>query len=190
MTIGIYGGSFDPIHTGHAIVANFVAQCGVTDEVWLTVSRQNPLKTNHSYANDSDRLKMAEIVAQYCMKVKVCDIEMNLPVPSYTYETLKTLKSLHPEHIFKIIIGSDSLENFHNWKNSREIQYEFGVIVYPRPGYPLPAQEPDNITFLNGAPEFGISSSLIREYIRSGWNINFFVPVEVENYIQNNKLYS
>lgn len=189
MTIGIYGGSFDPIHTGHAIVANFVAQCNIVDEVWIMVSRRNPLKEHESFAPDKDRLKMAALIADKCKKVRVTDIEMSLPIPSYTYDTLLELKKHYPTDNFKIIIGSDSLENLHNWKNSDKIQREFGVIVYPRPGYPMCGQEPEGITFLNGAPEFGVSSSLIREYIKSGWNINYFVPLEVSEYIKKNKLY-
>ena len=189
MTIGIYGGSFDPIHTGHAMVANFVAQCNVVDEVWIMVSRRNPLKEHSSFSSETHRLKMAELVAEKCDKVRVTDIEMSLPVPSYTYETLLELKNRYPAHKFKIIIGSDSLQNFHNWRNSDKIQKEFGVIVYPRPGYALEGMEPNGMTFLNGAPEFGVSSSLIREYIASDWNINYFVPVAISEYIKAHNLY-
>ena len=189
MKIGIYGGSFDPIHTGHAIVANFVSQCNVVDEVWIMVSRRNPLKQHATFASDSQRLEMAQIVSEGCNNVKVCDIEMSFPVPSYTYDSLRELKKKYPHHDFKIIIGSDSLVNFPKWKNSELIQKEFGVIVYPRPGYVMTDEEPDGMTFLNGAPEFGISSSLIREYVASGWNINFFVPVGVSEYIEKHNLY-
>lgn len=189
MTIGIYGGSFDPIHTGHAMVANFVAQCNVVDEVWIMVSRKNPLKEHPAVASDNDRLFMASLVAAGCRNVKVTDVEMSLPSPSFTYDTLKHLQSLHPAHKFKIIIGSDSLEGFDRWKNSEAIRKEFGLIVYPRPGFPLTGEEPENTTYLTGAPEFGISSSLIREYIASGWDINYFVPLNVSQYIESHKLY-
>lgn len=189
MKIGIYGGSFDPIHTGHAMVANFIAQCNVVDEVWITVSRKNPLKEHEVYATDVHRLEMANLVAKKCENVKVCDIEMHMPVPSFTYDTLSLLKEKYPQHDFKVIIGSDSIINFSLWKDNESILNEFGLIVYPRPGFPLPSREPYNMIFLNGAPEFSISSSLVREYIRSGWNINYFVPVEVFEYINKNKLY-
>ena len=189
MVVGIYGGSFDPIHSGHAMVANFVAQCNVVDEVWIMVSRRNPLKEQGAYASDEERLEMAGIVAKECRNVKVTDIEMTLPTPSYTIETLKELKSRYPEDEFKIIIGSDSLERFDQWKESEKIRKEFGVIVYPRPGYPMPSSEGEGFTFLSGAPEFGISSSLIREYAASGWNLNYFVPVGVANYIKTKRLY-
>lgn len=189
MTIGIYGGSFDPIHTGHAMIANFVAQCNVVDEVWIMVSRQNPLKTHGVYASDIHRLKMASLVADKCKNVRVTDIEMSLPLPSFTYESLKELKKRYPENDFKIIIGSDSLTNFESWRNHDIILKEFGVIVYPRPGYNMPSEEKPGMKYLNGAPEFSISSSLIREYVSSGWNINYFVPVDVSDYIIKNNLY-
>lgn len=189
MRIGIYGGSFDPIHSGHGIVANFVSQCNVVDEVWLMVSRKNPLKPHSTYAGDKERLAMAALVARKCRNVKVSDIEMSLPSPSYTYDTLTLLKKLHPEDEFILIIGSDSLENFESWKNHEGIIKEFGLIVYPRPGYVMPLEEPENVKFLQGAPEFGISSSLIREYIKSSWNINFFTPPEVAEYIKEHHLY-
>ena len=190
MTIGIYGGSFDPIHIGHAMVANFVAQCNVVDEVWIMVSRRNPLKLNDTYATDKQRLKMAEMVVAQCKNVKVSDFEMNLPTPSFTIDTLKELKNQFPNDSFKIIIGSDSLFNFHKWKNYEEILKDFGVIVYPRPGYPLHGKEENGMIFLNGAPEFGMSSSLIREYIKDGWNINYFVPVSVSTYIRKHNIYN
>ena len=189
MKIGIYGGSFDPIHTGHAMLANFVAQCNIVDEVWLMVNRRNPLKKHSTVASDLQRLEMTRLVAKECRNVEVTDVEMNLPIPSYSIDSLRELQKRYPEHEFTVIIGSDSLENFSSWKNSEEIRKEFGLIVYPRPGYPMPTTEPANTTFLNGAPEFGISSSLVREYVASGWNINFFVPISVSEYIKKNKLY-
>lgn len=189
MTIGIYGGSFDPIHTGHAMVANFVAQCNVVDEVWIMVSRKNPLKPNLTVASDQSRLEMAKLVAHNCKNVKVSDLEMSMPVPSFTIDTLHELKKLFPQHNFKIIIGSDSFLDFNRWKDSERIIRDFGIIVYPRPNYHLPEIEPDGFIFLNGAPEFGISSSLIREYIKSGWNIDYFTPVEIAEYIKKNNLY-
>ena len=189
MKIGIYGGSFDPIHSGHAIVANFVAQCNLVDEVWIMVSRKNPMKAHDTVASDSQRLEMAELVAKECKNVKVTDVEMSMPIPSYTYDTLLELKKRFPDNDFVIIIGSDSLKNFHNWKQSERILKEFGVLVYPRPGYEMPSCQPEGMTFISGAPEFGISSSLIREYVASGWNINYFVPVDVSHYIINHKLY-
>lgn len=189
MKIGIYGGSFDPIHTGHAMLANFVAQCGIVDEVWLMVSRKNPLKENHRYTDDFHRLNMAKIVASKCKNVLACDFELSLPSPSFTCETLKELTNKYPQHQFVIIIGSDSFIGLTKWKEIDYLKEKFGFIVYPRPGYPLKGIEPANTVFLTGAPEYGMSSSLIREYIRDNWNIDYFVPVEVADYIRNHNLY-
>ncbi|MCH5229007.1 MAG: nicotinate (nicotinamide) nucleotide adenylyltransferase [Muribaculaceae bacterium] len=189
MKIGIFGGSFDPIHTGHAMLANFISQCNIVDQVWLTVSRKNPLKEHSTYATERQRVEMVKLVAAYCSNVEVCLEELNLPYPSYTYNTLCHLQKLFPQNEFKIIIGSDNLSTLHQWKESEKILQEFGVIVYPRPGYPLKGEEPSGMKYLNGAPEFSISSSLIREYISSKWNINYFVPLEVAEYIKINKLY-
>lgn len=189
MTIGIYGGSFDPIHTGHAMVANFVSQCNAVDEVWLMVSRRNPMKKNETVASDEERLQMAALVAENCKNVRVSDFEMTLPSPSYTYDTLTALKIRYPEHSFRLIIGSDSFEIFHQWRNYDKIVSEFGVIVYPRPGFPLSFKQPDGFLFLNGAPEFSISSTLIREYIKDGWNVNYFVPLKVAEFIEKKKIY-
>ena len=189
MKIGIYGGSFDPVHTGHAMVANFVAQCNVVDEVWMMVSRRNPLKEKPASASDTDRVRMVELVADHCAKVKVSDLELNMPYPSYTIATLEELKRLHPDYDFSIIIGTDSLITFPQWKEATRILKEFGVIVFPRPGYPFPEKEPAGMTFLTGAPQTSISSTLIREYARDGWNIDFFVPPEVADYIKNHHLY-
>ena len=189
MIIGIYGGSFDPVHSGHAMVANFIAQCGIVDKVWMMVNKRNPLKSNKTTAPDINRLEMVRKVAEICNNVEVTDIELDLPSPSYTYDTLCELKKRYPDHTFRIIIGSDSYYSLDKWRNHDKIVKEFGLIVYPRPGYPLSETEPANVTFLTGAPEFGISSSLIREYVMSGWNINFFVPVEIADYITFHKLY-
>lgn len=189
MTIGIYGGSFDPIHSGHAIVANFISQCNIVDEVWLMVAKKNPLKPHSTFASEKHRLEMAKLVAKDGFKIKASDLELSLSYPSYTYDTLVELKRINPDHQFKLIIGSDSLNNFNNWRNCEKILKEFGVIVYPRPGSPLKGEEPEGMTFLTGAPEVSLSSSLIREYIASGWNINYFVPIAVSQYITENKLY-
>lgn len=189
MKIGIYGGSFDPIHTGHAMVANFVAQCNVVDEVWIMVSRRNPLKLHDTEASDTQRLEMARLVVKECADVKVSEIEMEMPTPSYTIDTLNLLKKRYPNDEFRIIIGSDSIENFPKWKKADELLRNFGVIVYPRPGFPFPEEEQPGMKFLTGAPENSISSSLIREYVRSGWNINYFVPLAVSEYIIQHNLY-
>lgn len=188
MKTGILGGSFDPLHTGHAILANYVAQTGVVDEVWLMISRRNPLK-GETEATESQRVRMAEIAAEKMKNVKVSDFELYMPSPSYTYDTLLALKKKYPDREFCIIIGSDSLAGFGKWRNSEKILKEFGALVYPRPGYPLPDSTPEGVKFLSEVPVSGLSSTFIREKIREGWNIDFFVPAGVAEYIRENNLY-
>lgn len=188
MKIGVFGGSFDPIHTGHAILANYIAQSGLVDELWLMVTRRNPLK-DKTFASEQDRFEMARIVSDSCEKVKASDFEFHLSMPSYTYKTLEGLKEKFPENQFKIIIGSDSLLTFNKWRNYENIVREFEIIVYPRPHFPLPEKEPDNFTFLKEVPLNGLSSSFVRECVKKGWNIEFFVPEKVREYIIQKKLY-
>ena len=189
MRIGVLGGSFDPIHTGHAIIANYIAGSGVVDEVWLMVSRRNPLKQSAG-ANESQRLFMVSEVARNIKNVIVSDFELGMPEPSFTYDTLVALQKKFPHHSFKIIIGSDSLANFDKWRNSDRIIEEFGAIVYPRPGYDISGLEGKNIVTLSGVPLCEISSTLVRDRIKEGLDINYFVPLEVARYIESNNLYT
>ena len=187
--IGIYCGSFNPIHTGHAIIANYVGQYSSVEEVWLMVSRLNPLKEEKPMA-DLHRLRMAEIVANNCRNVKVSDFEFGLPSPSYTYTTLTALKKKYEGKKFKLIIGSDNWLRFNDWRNSKEIIEEFGLIVYPRPDFEIEKIAlHENIEILKGAPQLHISSTLIRQMIKHHRNINYMVPVEVADYIKKYNLY-
>lgn len=166
MTIGIYSGSFDPLHTGHAMVANYIGQAGIVDEVWLMVSRRNPLKETLTPEDDSHRLKMAELVAKDCRGVKASDFELRLPLPSYTYVTLCRLRDEYPQHKFKLIVGSDNWHHLGRWRDADKIIREFGLIIYPRPGYPLPELPPKGVEVLPSGPTAHVSSSFIRDLLR------------------------
>ncbi len=189
MNIGIYSGSFDPIHTGHAMVANYCSQWGGVDEVWLMVSRQNPLKDGIEPEEGLHRLKMAKLVAEGCCGVRASGFELTLPLPSYTYVTLCRLREQYPEHTFRLIIGSDNWVNLGRWRDAHKIIKEFGIIIYPRPGFDVPNDPPAGVTVLGDGPTAHISSSFVRETLAEGGNINFFVPVVVANYIKEHKLY-
>lgn len=189
MKIGIFGGSFDPIHTGHAMVASYARQfCGL-DEVWLMVSRHNPLKPESTRASDEDRLAMAGIVAREVEGLKVCDLEMSLPSPSYTYRTLSELRRLYPTHDFRLIIGSDNWLDFLRWRNPEKIISEFGLIVFSRPGSQIDGVLPEGVELVESAPQVLISSTLIREMSARGKNLNFFLPCGVVEYIKAHDLY-
>lgn len=191
MKIGVFSGSFDPIHCGHAMIANYASQWLDLDEVWLMVSPRNPLKGDRQPAPDQDRLAMVAMVADKCERVKASDFEFSLPVPSYTYNTLISLRDAFPEHTFSLIIGSDNWLRFREWKNHDRIADEFSILIYPRPGYPVNAKElPAKTSVAEEAPQAVISSSFVRNSFKEGKNLNFFLPPEVFDYIKKNNLYS
>lgn len=189
MRIGIYSGTFDPIHTGHAILASHIAQSGLVDEVWLLVSPRNPLKKEAAIASDEERLQMARLAAGKLSGVKVSDFEMHLPLPSYTYRTLQCLRENYPEHQFKLIVGADNWHSFRSWANWERILSEFGLIVYPRLGFGMEGL-PANSYFLEDAPLIGLSSSEIRRDVAAGRCVRYLVPDSVLAYIENLQLYT
>ncbi len=189
MKIGIFGGSFNPIHVGHCIVANYISQCAGIDEVWLLVSPQNPLKGDEDASYDRHRINMVSLAIGDCQRLKVCDIEFEMPRPSYTIDSLQKLKSTYPEHDFSIIIGTDNWMQFHKWKEWQRIIEDFGVVVYPRPGYPVDGDVLPEQVVLIKAPQVEISSTLIRNGLKLGEDMHFFLPEKVRKYIVDNNLY-
>ncbi len=190
MRIGIFGGSFDPVHTGHATLANELSQSGLFDQVWMLPARVSPFKTESArHATSADRVEMCRLVAGSCAAVRVDDIEISMPEPSYTYRTLCELRRRYPQHRFRLIIGSDNIADFHKWYNAEGIIREFGVTVYPRPGYPVPERLPDNVEVAGDVPQVLVSSTHIRYGLARGRNVNFLVPDAVLQYIKEKKLY-
>ncbi len=190
MKIGIFSGSFDPIHMGHAMIANYASQWLDLDEVWILVSPLNPLKEGSLPAPDTDRLAMASLVASECQRVKISDFEFSLPVPSYTYRTLSCLREKYKEHRFSLIIGSDNWLRFGQWRDSDRIIAEFQVYIYPRPGYDVEKSSlPETVRLMEEAPQALISSSFVRTSVKERKNLNYFLPREVFEYILKNNLY-
>lgn len=199
MKIGIFGGSFDPIHAGHVSLAKYVLDHTDLDEVWLMVSPLNPLKPQGYVATDEERLDMARLAVEGIPGIRVSDFEFHLPIPSYTYKTLTELKKAYPDHEFHLIIGGDNWANFNRWRNPEEILSEFGIIVYPRPGQSLEAlsenrkRKTENVTIPDGAPQMPVSSTQIRDLIKdSPLSLNSSnLPLDsaVVNYIRDNNLY-
>lgn len=191
MTIGIYSGSFDPIHIGHAAIAEYLARSGAVDKVWLMVSRINPLKASTPPSADSHRFNMAGIVADDTPGVEASDFELHLPAPSYTYRTLSELRLRFPDHNFKLIIGGDNWANFPKWKDYEKIIAEFQIIIYPRPGVEIDSQTlPGNVDYLADAPVMAVSSTMLRRYFSEGYIPRWLIPEKVALYIRNNRLYS
>lgn len=187
-TIGILGGSFNPVHVGHMILASYMSQWGYVDEVWLTLSPRNPLKDPSELIPDLRRLAMLNIAVKGSDNIDICDIELSMPRPSYTIRTLELLRERNPDKKFKLIIGSDNWRNFDRWREPQKILDEFGVIVYLRPGYPVAKSNVEGLEIAN-APLLDISSTFVRQAISRGRDMNYFLPAGVYKYIKDNKLY-
>ncbi len=190
MRIGIYGGSFDPLHIGHTAMASYVAQFGGVDQVWLMVSPENPLKRGRRKLTTAFmRLDMAREAIGDDSAIKVSDFEFSMPIPSYTLSTLEALSCRWPEHRFTLIIGADNWEVFNGWKNPREIIEKYGVIIYPRRGFEPSGNLPENVIYLKDAPLIEVSSTFIRNSITKGMDMRYFLPEPVDKYIKSNSLY-
>ena len=192
MLIALYPGSFDPPHLGHLMVASYVAQWTEADAVWLMPSGVNPLKTDSGpKASDEARLQMCSLAAEAVPGVNVSDFELGLPRPSYTYSTLCALRSVYPEHQFRLVIGSDNWLVFDRWRDADRIISEFGLMIYPRPGYDIePSSLPKKVELLPEAPLMLISSSFIRDAIAAGKSPAGFVHPEVAAFIASSNLYT
>lgn len=190
MKIGIFGGSYNPIHTGHAIIANYIAENGGLDAIWLLVSPQNPLKDGTKGASDYDRIRMAEMVSRRIDKVITSAFEFTLSAPFYTYNTLKALSEKFPNDEFTLIIGADNWANFHRWEKHDLIASEFHIMVYPRRGYDIviPEHQKNNVHVID-APIIELSSTQIRDGVAEQKNMSFYLPADVYQYILENKLY-
>ncbi len=188
--IGIFGGSFNPIHIGHAIIANYVMQNTDLDQLWLMVSPQNPLKADAGRGYDQHRLMMADLVARRIEGVSVSGFEFSLPRPSYTIDTLNELQQRFPNDEFSLIIGADNWAVFNQWKSHDEILSKFGVIIYPRRGYEIsiPASLSKTVRIID-APVVEVSSTGIREGIKAMRNMSFFLTDDVYRYILEKQLY-
>ena len=190
MKIGILGGSFNPIHIGHAILANYITQYTDIEQLWLMVSPQNPLKSKISDSYDVHRLAMAELVASKCENVITSGFEFTLPKPSYTISTLEALTKKFPQHEFVLIIGADNWQYFNKWKDSDLILKNHDIYVYPRKGYEIniPDDLKDKVYSLD-SPIVEVSSTFIREQLKDNRNMNFYLPLDVYKYILKNRLY-
>jgi nicotinate-nucleotide adenylyltransferase len=189
MQIGLYFGSFNPVHIGHCIIASHFVQNTNLDKIWMIVSPQNPFKESSSLLNEYHRLHLVKLATEDESNIKASDIELHLPRPSYTIDTLTYLKEKYPEHEFSIVLGSDGLQNLHKWKNAAILVKEYKFIVYKRPGFEI-------INTLNArmeiaaAPLLEISSTHIREMIKQGKSIRYLVPDKVREEIELYHYYS
>lgn len=191
MKIGLYFGTFNPIHVGHLIIANHMAEHADLDQVWMVVTPHNPLKKKNTLLDDYHRLQMVHLATDSFEKLKPSDIEFKLSQPNYTVNTLVHLQERYPNHEFSLIMGEDNLKTLHKWKNYEIILENYDIYVYPRI-----SSEVENLELKNhpkihliDAPIVEISSTFIRNNIKEGKNIQPLLPEKVWEYIDHNNFY-
>ena len=189
MKIGLFFGSFNPIHVGHLIIANFMATQTDLDKVWLVVSPQNPFKPKKTLARDYDRLHLARLGIGDNPFIQASNVEFDLPKPSYTVDTLAFLKEKYPNHEFALIMGGDNLASLHLWKNYEQILANYDIYLYKRPNHEPGelASHPRVRTF--AAPLLDISATYIRDCLRTGKSVRYLVPDAVWEYLETSSLY-
>ncbi len=189
MKIGLFFGSFNPIHIGHMIIANIMAENSDLKKVWFVVTPQNPFKPSKGLLHEFDRYDMVKAAIADNYKLEVSDVEFNLPKPNYTIFTLAYLREKHPGKDFKLIVGEDNLESFTKWKNYEEILTQFGLYVYPRPDVTnSELKRHPNVTMVE-APLLDISATYIRNCIKNNKSIRYLVPEPVEQMIRQKGFY-
>lgn len=188
--IGLFFGSFNPIHIGHLIIANSMVENGKLDKVWFVVTPQNPLKPSKGLLHEFDRYDLVKAAIADNYKFEVSDVEFHLPKPSYTAYTLVHLAEKHPENEFILIIGEDNLKNFQRWKNYQQILEGYKLFVYPRPNVTNSELERHPNVKMIEAPVLDISATFIRKAIKNKKSIRYLVPESVEQLIQSKGFYS
>ncbi len=203
MKIGLYFGTFNPVHVGHLVIANYMADYTDLDQVWLVVSPQNPLKEKKGLLPDYHRLALVRTAIEDNVRLQASDIEFKLPIPSYTATTLTYLREKHPNHRFALIMGEDNLRTFHKWQNYDLILDRHKLYVYPRV---LTTQEEEemrkigtqtnnqlvshpNVIFCEEAPVMKVSSSFIRRSIKEGKDVRYLLTEPVHSYIEEMHFY-
>lgn len=195
MKIGLYFGTFNPVHLGHLIIANHLAEFSDLDQIWMVVTPHNPFKKKDTLLDDYQRLQMVNLAIEDFQKIKSSDIEFKLPQPNYTINTLAHLQEKYPKHEFSLIMGQDNLKSFHKWKNYEVILQNHDLYVYPRISAEAEDEAFKNSTdygtkiHLIDAPIVEISSTFIRESIKKGKNVVPMLPPKVWEYIDHNNLY-
>lgn len=189
MKIGLYFGSFNPVHTGHLIIASYTQQNSDLDQVWFVVSPQNPLKPSAGLLNEYHRFYLVQLAVEGEEKrLKAVDIEFRLPKPSFTVNTMIWLEEKYPEHQFSIVMGSDGFANITRWKNYEHLLKHYPIYMYRRPGFETGSLHGATVHLLN-APLLDISATRIREMIKKGQSIRYFVPDKVREEIESNNYY-
>ena len=190
--IGLFFGSFNPIHIGHLILANYILENSDMDELWFVVSPQNPFKNKKSLLTDHNRLDMVQLAVKNYPKMRASNVEFSLPKPSYTIDTLTYLKEKYPNYSFALIMGEDNLDSLPKWKNAEKLMSDYQIIVYPRTfeGEKIDSEylQHENISMVN-APIIELSATEIRNMIKEGKNVRPMLPPEVFEYLDGSSFY-
>ncbi len=189
MKVGLYFGSFNPVHRGHVAIAKSIPETGLCQEVWFVVSPQNPLKDIQDLASENDRMNMLELALQKFPEMNICDVEFSMPRPSYTVDTLDKLQMIYPDQMFSIIMGMDNLAVLRKWKSWEDILTRYRLLVYPRQKNIEPDITHPNIHVMTNAPLIDMSSSMIRQKIAAGQSVRKYLDPEVIGYIREHGLY-
>ena len=189
MKVGLYFGSFNPVHIGHMIIANHMVNNTEMDMLWMVVSPHNPHKQKKSLAKDYDRLHLLNLAIGDHLKIKASDVEFKLAKPSYTIDTMTYLEEKYPQHEFSLIMGGDNLASFHKWKNFELLLKKYPIYVYKRPSYDIPDYADHENIHIEEAPLLDISASFIRKQIKLKKSIKYLVPDKVYDYLQANPIY-
>lgn len=189
MKIGLYFGTYNPIHIGHMAIANYMVEFTEIQQLWFVVSPHNPFKNKKHLLADYHRLELVNLAIGDDGRFRACDIEFKLPQPSYTIDTLTYLAEKYPMHEFYLVMGSDNLEHLTKWKNYEMIIGQYKLLVYPRPGFcPENALQHPNIRIVE-APLMEVSASFIRHAIADGKNLSHFIPEKVWEYLDKMNFY-
>lgn len=177
--IGIYSGSFNPVHIGHLALANYLCEFEGVDEVWFLVTPHNPLKEQGELMDDEQRLRLVQLAVEGYPRFRASDFEFHLPRPSYSIHTLEALRRSYPDTEFTLIIGSDNWLCFDRWFEAKRIVSEFGLLIYPRPGFEVDeTMLPPHVRMVH-APCIEVSSTFVRQALRQGKDVRFFLPAKV-----------
>ena len=188
MKIGLFFGSFNPMHIGHKIIASYMAEFSGLDKIMFVVSPQNPLKKPQSLLDQKHRLKIIKMEVEGNPKLQVSDIEFSMPQPSYTIDTLIRLKERHPENEYTLIMGADNFQNFYKWKNYKKILENYSMYVFPRPGFKI-TENHENIHIVKDVAEMDVSASFIRNSIKKGGDVSSLMTEKAWKYTNDMNFY-
>lgn len=189
MKIGLFFGSFNPVHIGHLIIAEYVYNNADVEQVWFVLSPQNPHKHSSTLLKAYDRLHLLKLALEGNVHLQVSDVEFKLPVPSYTIDTLTYLSEKYPQHQFKVVMGSDSFQNIQKWKNADILLHNYELVIYERPGYQVDHAQIKRHTVLQQAPLLQISATHIRNQLKEKKSVRYMLPAGVFQEIMDNKYY-